>query len=167
VCSKCGKPGKLYARGDFAICRACALGGAGVLVDPGARRMWFSQMIEFYPSREIPLPKSHPLLAQILRVLQTNPGIAVRFEGHVNSMCGLECDGTKPCASTMCKGVAGGAMGLSTARAEAVKAFILACGIEPDRVYAQGFAGTRRLSDLIDEEHGCVNRRVEVHTLLA
>lgn len=86
VCTKCGKAAdKLYVDKDFAMCRACALEGAGILVDPGARRMWFSQMIEFYPGREIPLPKSHPLLAQILRVLQTNPGIAVRFEGHVNS----------------------------------------------------------------------------------
>jgi len=113
VCAKCGRSGKLYARGDFAICRVCALEGAGVLVDPGARRMWFSQMIEFFPSREIPLPKSHPLLAQILRVLQTNPGIAVRFEGHVNSTCGLDCDGTKQCTSRMCKKIPGGAMGLS------------------------------------------------------
>jgi len=165
-CKTCGKAGKLYANGDFAICRACALGGAGVLVDPGARRMWFSQMIEFYPGREIPLPKSHPLLAQILRVLQTNPGIAVRFEGHVNSACGLDCDGSRPCASRMCKNVKGGAMGLSTARAESIKSFIIKCGIESDRVYAQGFAGTRRLSDDLSETGGSCNRRVEVHTLL-
>lgn len=165
-CTRCGGTEKLYANGDFVICRACALEGAGVLVDPGARRMWFSQMIEFYPSREIPLPKSHSLLAQILRALQSHPGIACRFEGHVNSTCGLDCDGSRPCKSAMCKTVPGGAMGLSTARAEAVKNFILACGIEPDRVYAQGFAGTRRLSDALDEENGCINRRVEVHTLL-
>ena len=68
----------------------------------------------------------------------------------------------------MCVKCPGGAMGLSTARADAVKQFILACGIEPDRVYAQGFAGTRRLTgDVIDETVGHVNRRVEVHTLLA
>jgi len=52
------------------------------------------------------------------------------------------------------------------ARADAVKNFILACGIEPDRVYAQGFAGTRRLTDRLDEENGRINRRVECHTLL-
>ncbi|KAH8064975.1 hypothetical protein JL722_1866 [Aureococcus anophagefferens] len=118
ACSKCGRSDdKLYARGDFAICRRCALEGAGVMVDAGARRTWFSQMIQFVGSRAIPLPKSQPLLAQILKVLQAHPGIAVRFEGHV---------------------------------------------------YAQGFAGTRRLTgDVIDETAGHVNRRVEVHTLLA
>lgn len=43
-------------------------------------------------------------------------------------------------------------MGLSQARADALKAFVVACGIEPDRVYAVGFAGTRRLTgDVIDE----------------
>ena len=127
-------------------------------------------MIEFVGARAIPLPKSQPLLAQILKVLQAHPGIAVRFEGHVNSRCGLDCDGSGPCASgsAMCAKCPGGAMGLSTARAEAVKAFILACGVEADRVYAQGFAGTRRLTgDTIDEATGHVNRRVEVHTLLA
>ena len=34
-----------------------------------------------------------------------------------------------------------------------------------DRVYAVGFAGTRRLSDDITEEKGAVNRRVEVHMM--
>ncbi|KAH8091174.1 OmpA-like protein [Aureococcus anophagefferens] len=171
ACSKCGRSDdKLYARGDFAICRRCALEGAGVMVDAGARRMWFSQMIQFVGSRAIPLPKSQPLLAQILKVLQAHPGIAVRFEGHVNSKCGLDCDGSGGCphGSSMCVKCPGGAMGLSTARADAVTQFILACGIEPDRVYAQGFAGTRRLTgDVIDETVGHVNRRVEVHTLLA
>ena len=140
ACSKCGRSDdKLYARGDFAICRRCALEGAGVMVDPGARRMWFSQMIQFVGSRAIPLPKSQPLLAQILKVLQAHPGIAVRFEGHVNSKCGLDCDGSGGCpnGSSMCVKCPGGAMGLSTARADAVKQFILACGIEPDRVCAR------------------------------
>ena len=135
-CSKCGAAGdKLYAHGDFALCRACALKGAGVMVDPGARRMWFSQMIQFVGSRAVPLPKSQPLLAQILKVLQAHPGIAVRFEGHVNGLCGLGCDGSGPCPSggSMCARCPGGAMGLSTARADAVKQFILACGIESTR----------------------------------
>ena len=57
-------------------------------------------------------------------------------------------------------------MGLSTARADAIKSFILKCGIEADRVYSEGFAGTRRLTDQLDEENGRINRRVEVHTLL-
>ena len=39
------------------------------------------------------------------------------------------------------------------------------CGVDVDRVYAVGFAGTRRLSDDITEEKGAVNRRVEVHMM--
>jgi len=169
-CRKCQCPAsatrKLYARGDYCICRTCALKGAGVLIDPGARRMWFSQMISFVGNRAIPLQRSQPLLTQILRVMQSHPGLAVRFEGHVNSRCLLSCDGKMPCPSTMCKTAPGGAFGLSTARADAVRAFVIACGIEPDRVYAQGFAGTRRLTDNLDEQHGYINRRVECHTLL-
>ena len=118
VCGKCGGKAnidrKLYARDDFVICRGCALKGAGVMVDPGARRMWFSQMISFVGNRAIPLPKSQPLLTQILRVMQAHPGMCVRFEGHVNSYCGLDCDGAGPCAHAgeMCQKCPGGAMGL-------------------------------------------------------
>ena len=44
---------------------------------------------------------------------------------------------------------------------------MLACGIDEDRVYSEGFAGTRRLTgDVINEAEGHVNRRVEVHTVL-
>ena len=58
-----------------------------------------------------------------------------------------------------------GAYGLSKARAEAIKSFVAKCGVDVDRVYAVGFAGTRRLSDDITEEKGAVNRRVEVHMM--
>ncbi|KAJ1453781.1 hypothetical protein M885DRAFT_523171 [Pelagophyceae sp. CCMP2097] len=173
VCGTCGQGAtaerKLYAAGEYVVCRACALSGAGVLVDAGARRMWFSQMITFVGNRAIPLPASQALLTQILRVLQAHAGLSVRFEGHVNSNCGLDCAGAGACgaAGAMCQKCPGGAVGLSTARAHAVRAFVLACGIESDRLYAQGFAGTRRLTDTIDEATGHVNRRVEVHTLLS
>ena len=49
------------------------------------------------------------------------------------------------------------ANGLSKARAEAIKSFVAKCGVDTDRVYAVGFAGTRRLSDDITEEKGAVN----------
>ena len=99
--------------------------------------------------------------------------MVVRFEGHVNATCGLECRGAtgKPCkaarkvGSDMCARCPGGAYGLSKARAEAIKSFVAKCGVDVDRVYAVGFAGTRRLSDDITEEKGAVNRRVEVHMM--
>ena len=65
----------------------------------------------------------------------------------------------------MCARCPGGAYGLSKARAEAIKSFVAKCGVDVDRVYAVGFAGTRRLSDDITEEKGAVNRRVEVHMM--
>ena len=67
--------------------------------------------------------------------------------------------------SDMCARCPGGAYGLSKARAEAIKSFVAKCGVDVDRVYAVGFAGTRRLSDDITEEKGAVNRRVEVHMM--
>ena len=65
----------------------------------------------------------------------------------------------------MCARCPGGAYGLSKARAEAIKSFVAKCGVDTDRVYAVGFAGTRRLSDDVTEEKGAVNRRVEVHMM--
>ena len=144
-----------------------------MLVDPGAKRIWFSRMIQFVGSLAVPLPASQPILAQLLRTLKSHPGVVVRFEGHVNATCGLECRGAtgKPCkaarkvGSDMCARCPGGAYGLSKARAEAIKSFVAKCGVDVDRVYAVGFAGTRRLSDDITEEKGAVNRRVEVHMM--
>lgn len=55
---------------------------------------------------------------------------------------------------------------LSKARAGAIKIFVAKCGVDVDRVYAVGLAGTRRLTgDVIDEKTGAVNRRVEVHMM--
>ena len=68
-------------------------------------------------------------------------------------------------SQNMCARCPGGAYGLSKARAEAIKSFVAKCGVDVDRVYAVGFAGTRRLSDDITEEKGAVNRRVEVHMM--
>ena len=144
-----------------------------MLVDPGAKRIWFSRMIQFVGSRAVPLPASQPILAQLLRTLKSHPGVVVRFEGHVNSTCDLDCRGAtgKPCkaarkvGSDMCARCPGGAYGLSKARAEAIKSFVAKCGVDTDRVYAVGFAGTRRPSDDITEEKGAVNRRVEVHMM--
>ena len=45
----------------------------------------------------------------------------------------------------------------------AVRTFVVACGVAEDRVYAEGFAGTRRLTDTLNELEGQQNRRVEVH----
>ena len=103
-----------------------------MLVDPGAKRIWFSRMIQFVGSRAVPLPASQPILAQLLRTLKSHPGVVVRFEGHVNATCGLECRGAtgKPCkaarkvGSDMCARCPGGAYGLSKARAEAIKSFV-------------------------------------------
>ena len=68
----------------------------------------------------------------MLRTLKSHPGVVVRFEGHVNATCGLECRGAtgKPCkaarkvGSDMCARCPGGAYGLSKARAEAIKSFV-------------------------------------------
>ena len=109
---------------------------------PGARRatrhnnFWFRHLWLEKPApcrsgrRELYLEltqicQSQPILAQLLRTLKSHPGVVVRFEGHVNSTCDLDCRGAtgKPCkaarkvGSDMCARCPGGAYGLSKARA--------------------------------------------------
>ena len=43
------------------------------------------------------LDDSKPLVAMLAKALLKHPGIAARLEGHANSRCGLECDGSTPC----------------------------------------------------------------------
>ena len=125
------------------------------------------------PRETLTVRGTQPILAQLLRTLKSHPGVVVRFEGHVNSTCDVTCRGAtdKPCAaarkvgSDMCTRCPGGAYGLSKARAGAIKNFVAKSWVDVDRVYAVGFAGTRRLSDDITEEKGAVNRRVEVHMM--
>ena len=90
---------------------------------------------------------------------------AIASAGRPLTLVLERCKAARKVGSDMCARCPGGAYGLSKARAEAIKSFVAKCGVDTDRVYAVGFAGTRRLSDDVTEEKGAVNRRVEVHMM--
>ena len=115
------------------------------------------------------LEHSRPLLEQLSAVMREHPSICVRLEGHTNSKCGTDCDGTAVCANNRCAtsfGQAGGALAFSLSRADGVKLWLEEHGVEADRVLTMGLAGSRRIEDDTEGRANKLNRRVEVHTLL-
>ena len=57
----------------------------------------------------------------------------------------------------------GGAVAFALARAEAVKAALVARGVDAARVACFGMAGSRRIVDDTESADNARNRRVEVH----
>ena len=55
--------------------------------------------------------------------------------------------------------------GLSQARAESVRDYLLGRGIAPDRVVARGYGESRPVADNATEEGRRINRRTEVKIL--
>lgn len=91
----------------------------------------------------------------------------MRLEGHTNSACGLDCDGSSVCSNFRCArdfGASGGAVAFSERRARAVKEALVALGVDGDRLDVAGLAGSRRVcEDTEDRAGNDKNRRVEIH----
>ncbi|MBQ8055678.1 MAG: OmpA family protein [Paludibacteraceae bacterium] len=89
--------------------------------------------------------ESHTELGQILRFLKENPTVKVRFEGHTDSRGSRELN-TK----------------LSDNRAKAVMNYMIANGIEKNRVSGKGFGPDRPVASNDTEEGRALNRRTEL-----
>jgi len=175
VCSVCAAPcshGFEALDGVGGLCDECSKKGKSVGVDVGARRLWLSEPVAFKGNDSQVRDESKLLVGLVAKALTAHPGLQVRVEGHTNSACGLDCDGSEECLclrSLPAKRRAsfregGGAVGFSRRRAEAVRAMILDQGVLEDRVDAKGMAGARRLcADTEDRRNNHKNRRVEIH----
>ena len=89
--------------------------------------MWLSDSIRFEQIRII----STDLLDSLKGALLAHPAVCVRLEGHTNSKCGLNCDGTTECDNERCAkmfGKSGGAVAFSLARADAVRDWLVQGG---------------------------------------
>jgi len=141
-----------------------------VEVDAGAKRLWLSEPIAFFGNRADVKPESFPMLSLLAGTVRRHPGMCIRLEGHTNSCCGLECDGSRACPNDTCArffGHCGGAVGFSTDRAAAVRDWLLTHGDLPpraaDRLVAVGLGGSRRLVPDTEGPDNFKNRRVEAH----
>ncbi|NOU03456.1 MAG: OmpA family protein [Novosphingobium sp.] len=101
--------------------------------------------IEFDLNRATLRPAALPAIDEITKLLQANPALRVSIEGHTD-------DTGNPARNQP----------LSLARAEAVRAELLAAGIAAGRLKTAGFGSTRPLAQGTSEDARARNRRVEL-----
>jgi outer membrane protein OmpA-like peptidoglycan-associated protein len=89
--------------------------------------------------------ESKPVIDEVLAVLKGEPGWKLTIEGHTDST-----------------GSAGHNQELSTQRAAAVKAYLVASGIGAERLQTMGFGAGKPVADNASELGRAQNRRVEL-----
>lgn len=91
------------------------------------------------------LPVSYPELDRLVDLLEQNPRIRIRIEGHTDSV-----------------GNYYELLDLSRTRADSIKKYLVDQGIVSGRIATVGFGGTRPISENNTEETRALNRRVEI-----
>lgn len=103
------------------------------------------EVVYFETGKSTIKPVSFPLLDDVAQVLLDRPDIAkVRVEGHTDNVGNKKRN-----------------MVLSQARAESVQDYLVAKGVPPERLVAQGFGDTQAVADNRKPEGRAKNRRVE------
>lgn len=101
--------------------------------------------IEFDIDRASLRPAARPAVDEIVKLMRDNPALKVSIEGHTDDT-----------------GTPGRNQPLSLARAETVRAELIAAGIAPARMTTAGFGATRPLAPGTGEDSRARNRRVEL-----
>ena len=89
-------------------------------------------------------PESYPILINAAQVLLMNPSVKIQIEGHTDNV-----------------GSAAANQKLSETRAEAVKKFLVAKGVDESRISTVGYGASNPSSDNKSTEGKAFNRRIE------
>lgn len=100
--------------------------------------------IHFRPGSAEIDPYSYPVLDDVVKVLKEHPEAKIEIQGHTDSIGSFEFN-----------------MILSQRRAESVKRYLVAHGIDPDRLVARGYGETMPIGDNRTREGQELNRRIE------
>ena len=102
--------------------------------------------VQFRTNSDEILPESHAMLREVASIMESNPDMQIRVEGHTDS-----------------QGDDDSNMQLSQRRADSVRRFIAAEGIQESRLESEGLGETRPVADNGTAEGRRKNRRVEFH----
>ena len=101
--------------------------------------------IHFDTGKATMQPDSDPVLQQIVQLLNDNPTLKLRVEGHTDN-----------------QGPAAANQSLSEKRAKAVVAWLSSHGAAASRLTAKGFGASKPVADNTSEDGRAKNRRVEL-----
>lgn len=107
-------------------------------------RIVIKDAVHFAVAKADILQTSHELLEQVAKVLRENPTLKVRVEGHTDSTGKPDFNRT-----------------LSERRAEAVRKFLVAAGVEEERLISEGYGPDRPVDTNATEQGRAKNRRVD------
>ena len=109
-------------------------------------RIELNQNVYFETAEAEILPQSFPLLNQVAQILQDNPSMEIRIEGHTDSV-GSHAYNQR----------------LSENRAASVRQYLIERGIDSSRMTSEGHSFDRPIDDNATPEGRAANRRVEIH----
>jgi outer membrane protein OmpA-like peptidoglycan-associated protein len=114
------------------------------LSPPEPARMPEFENVGFNPGSAVIVPESYAALEEAARFLETYPRVRIEIEGHTDSVGEDEVN-----------------MRLSQQRAEAVKGWLEARGIDESRMTARGYGETQPVGDNRTRSGQKANRRIE------
>ena len=118
--------------------------GCPSLIIVTAKEIRITQQIQFDFNKSTIKPVSYPILDAVRDVLVANPKITIEVQGHTDNV-----------------GQAAYNLKLSQQRADSVRAYLVAHGIEPARLISKGFGMNQPLVPNNTEGNRALNRRVQ------
>ena len=108
-------------------------------------RRFVVQGLDFESDSAVILPETAKVLDEVASVMNANPSVAIRAEGHTDATGDLNTN-----------------QALSTGRASAVKDYLVAQGVAAERVATAGFASQQPIGANDTSEGRAANRRTEI-----
>ena len=133
---------------DIVKRNSATFAAAGVPSKGSNANNWVLLGINFDSGRTTFRPEAYPILINAAQILLTNPEIKVEIQGHTDNVGSAETNKK-----------------LSLDRAEVVKRFLIAKGVDGSRLSTVGFGDSRPISNNKSTEGKAFNRRIEFKVL--